>query len=160
MRKLAPNNTSGIGLASVTAGLLLTTLSSAAEEPVIIEMTQIACQFLESENGVDHGFETSSQKDCKTVNEKTGKDRLAQAKTLELKPGKYIFRITNKDVPYDLGFWLRGEGLVGRATLPSVSGGGLATGVTKDYEIELKEGQYLYSCPLNPTPDYRLEVKT
>ena len=41
----------------------------------------------------------------------------------------------------------------------SVSGGGLGTGQTKDYEVELEPGEYLYSCPLNPTPDYRLVVK-
>ena len=76
---------------------------------------------------------------------------------LELKPGKYIFRVTNKNVPYSLGFWLRGKGF-GRVTLPGVSGGGLAPGTTKDYAVELKEGEYLYSCPLNPTPDYRLVV--
>ena len=43
--------------------------------------------------------------------------------------------------------------------LPSVSGGGLVTGTTMDYEIVLEEGEYLYSCPLNPTPDYRLIVQ-
>ena len=49
--------------------------------------------------------------------------------------------------------------LCGRATLPSVSGGGLTTGATKDYEIELSAGEYLYSCPLNPTPDYKIVVE-
>ena len=53
---------------------------------------------------------------------------------------------------------LRGKGL-GRVTLLSVSGGGLTPGTTKNYIVELKEGEYLYSCPLNPTPDYRLVVK-
>ena len=32
-------------------------------------------------------------------------------------------------------------------------------GVTLDYEITLKEGKYVYSCPLNPTPNYNLVVK-
>ena len=41
----------------------------------------------------------------------------------------------------------------------SVSGGGLATGTTKDYRVTLKPGEYVYSCPLNPTPDYKLVVK-
>ena len=36
---------------------------------------------------------------------------------------------------------------------------GLTTGTTQDYAIELKAGEYLYSCPLNPTPDYKLVVK-
>ena len=44
-------------------------------------------------------------------------------------------------------------------TKTSVSGGGLGLGETQDYEVELEPGEYLYSCPLNPTPDYRLVVK-
>jgi len=125
----------------------------------IIELTQTACQFVESENGVDHGFETRSQSDCEVINAESGDQRLAEAKVLELKPGRYVFRVTNEDVPYELGFWLRGEGL-GRFTKDSVSGGGLTSGKTLDYEIELTEGDYLYSCPLNPTPDYRIVVKS
>jgi hypothetical protein len=46
-----------------------------------------------------------------------------------------------------------------RLTLPKVSGGGLTTGKTQDYHIDLKEGSYVYSCPLNPTPDYPIVVK-
>ena len=129
-----------------------------AEAVTVIELTQTACQFIESENGIDHGFKTMSKADCEVVNHASGDGRLAQTKALALKPGKYVFRVTNRDVPYDLGFWLRGEGLIGRATLPSVSGGGLTTGGTKDYAVELKEGEYLYSCPLNPTPDYKIVV--
>ncbi len=41
-----------------------------------------------------------------------------------------------------------------------IIGGGLVEGVTKEYHIELTEGEYLYSCPLNPTPDYRIVVKS
>ena len=70
-----------------------------------------------------------------------------------------VFRVTNKNVPYPLGFWLRGDGLISRVRLPSVSGGGLILGTTQDYAIELKEGDYVYSCPLNPTPDYKLIVR-
>lgn len=40
----------------------------------------------------------------------SGADRLAKARPLTLKPGSYIFRVTNKNVPYTLGFWLRSEG--------------------------------------------------
>ena len=146
----------------LTAGALVATqvgfsAAFAASPATVINLTQTPCQFIESENGVDHGFRSTKKANCKAINAKTGADRLAQAKVLELKPGKYIFRVTNKNVPYALGFWLRGEGL-GRLTLPSVSGGGLNPGATKDYMIELKEGDYLYSCPLNPTPDYRIVV--
>ncbi len=130
----------------------------AATEPTVIELTQVACQFLESERGVDQGFTTTRKADCDAINERTGAERLAKAETLTLAPGSYVFRVTNKNVPYDLGFWIRGASLIDRALLPSVSGGGLKLGATMDYAIELEPGEYLYSCPLNTTPDYRLVV--
>ncbi|WP_417614632.1 hypothetical protein [Oceanisphaera sp.] len=129
-----------------------------AAEPVVIELTQTGCQFIESENGVDHGYITHAKADCDRINAETAVERLAQARTLELEPGRYIFRVHNRDVPYELGFWLRGAGLLDRALLPGVSGGGLSMGTSRDYEIELEPGEYLYSCPLNTTPDYRLTV--
>ena len=146
----------------LTAGALVAaevgfSVAFAAAPVTVINLTQTACQFIETENGVDHGFRSTKKADCKAINAKSGADRLAQAKVLELKPGKYIFRVTNKNVPYALGFWLRGKGL-GRVTLPSASGGGLVLGTTKDYAVELKAGEYIYSCPLNPTPNYRLVV--
>lgn len=130
-----------------------------AAGPKVIELTQTPCQFLESEGGVDHGYTTTKKADCEAINKTSGAERLAAAQPMTLKPGKYVFRVTNKNVPYGLGFWLRGDGIVNRATLPSVSGGGLDTGKTQDYEIELKPGEYVYSCPLNPTPDYKLVVE-
>ena len=143
----------GGALLAVQAGLSM----ALAERATVIEFTQTGCQFIESEKGIDHGFKTTKKADCEAINARTGSDRLANSQVLTLKPGKYVFRVTNKNVPYELGFWLRGKGL-GRLTLPSVSGGGLTPGATKDYTIELKEGDYLYSCPLNPTPDYRIVV--
>mgnify|MGYP005861851007 CR=1 FL=1 len=125
----------------------------------VVELNQVPCQFLESENGTNHGYKSAKIQDCEAINAKSGKARLAKSKTIELKPGKTVFRVSNKDVPYELGFWLRGATLVSRATLPSVSGGGLTTGKTQDYVVDLKPGEYVYSCPLNPTPDYRLVVK-
>lgn len=143
---------------ALTAAVASGAQRASAGEATVIALTQTPCQFVESENGVDHGFTTTRKADCDAINARSGAERLATAKVLELKPGKYVFRVINKNVPYDLGFWLRGKGL-GRLTLPSVSGGGLSTGATKDYVIDLKEGEYLYSCPLNPTPDYRIVVK-
>jgi len=129
-----------------------------AAEPTVIELTQTGCQFIESENGVNHGFKTTQASDCEAINERTGEERLKEAKVLRLKPGKYVFKVTNENVPYSLGFWVRGDGVLNRARLPSVSGGGLTMGKSKDYEIDLKPGEYVYSCPLNPTPDYKLVV--
>lgn len=125
----------------------------------VIELTQVPCQFLESEKDIDHGYKSMKKADCEAINAKTGEQRLSESKTIVLQPGDYIFRVTNKNVPYDLGFWLRGDGVVAFATLPSVSGGGLSMGKTRDYRITLKPGNYIYSCPLNPTPNYKLVVK-
>jgi hypothetical protein len=147
-------------LAGATLAVALAAFSgSAAAQAKVINLTQIPCQFLESESQKDRGFKSSRAADCEAINAKTAQQRLAEAKTLELAPGKYVFRVTNKNVPYELGFWMRGASLIDRARLPSVSGGGLTTGKTQDYEIELKPGTYVYSCPLNPTPDYKLVVR-
>lgn len=144
----------GLLIASVIGNARLV---QAADEATVITLTQTGCQFVEPE-GQDRHFETAMSEDCQAINKKNSGERLAQATTLELRPGKYIFRVTNKNVLYELGFYLRGVGL-GRLTQPKVSGGGLLPGVTKDYEIILTEGHYVYSCPLNPTPDYQLVVK-
>ncbi len=157
---------SGRVRALVFAGVLAVPLAapaSGATDVRVIELTQTACQFLESEGGVDHGFTTTAKADCEAINAESGEERLASAEVLTLAPGSYVFRVTNSNVPYELGFWLREEDYnwknpVHQLTKLSVSGGGLTTGATKDYEVELKPGEYLYSCPLNPTPDYRLIV--
>ncbi|MDF2367411.1 hypothetical protein [Sneathiella sp.] len=154
------------GVAALMLAPAFTTSALAAgEDATVINLTQTACQFVESENGVDHGYTSSEKADCEKINAKTGEERLANSEVLTLKPGKYIFRVTNKNVPYSLGFWVREEGYnwanpLHKLNKTSVSGGGLETGTTLDYEVELKEGEYLYSCPLNTTPDYKLVVKS
>ena len=147
-------------LASLLAGFFLLAAPSVgrAADPQVIDLTQTACQFLESESGIDRKFTTKKKSDCEAINAATGAERLAAAQPLRLKAGHHVFRVTNKNVPYELGFWLRGSG-VGRVTLPSVSGGGLTPGGSRDYVIDLKPGEYVYSCPLNTTPDYRLVVE-
>ena len=137
----------------------LTVMPGIASAQKLIELTQTACQFLESENGVNHGYTTHAKADCEAINERTGEQRLASSMVMRIKPGRYVFRVTNKDVPYPLGFWLRGDGVVNRVKLPSTSGGGLEPGTSRDYAIELVPGEYVYSCPLNTTPDYKLVVE-
>lgn len=142
--------------------LLLLVLSAGASgtgaaEPRVVNLNQVPCQFIESEGGIDHGFKSVRSEDCEAINRSTAGKRAALP-VLELKPGKHIFRVTNRNVPYELGFWIRGASLKERATLPSASGGGLTAGKTRDYAIDLRPGSYLYSCPLNPTPDYKIVV--
>lgn len=152
------------GALMVAAALGLHASGVHAAEAQVIELTQTGCQFLETENGVDHGFKTARKADCDAINAETGPARLIKAKVLTLKPGTYIFRVTNRDVPYDLGFYLREHDYnwlnpLHKLTKTAVSGGGMTLGTTQDYEVELKPGDYLYSCPLNPTPNYRLVVE-
>ena len=154
--------TTVLGATALTLGLAATAAN--AEQATVIDLTQTACQFVESENGVDHGYTTARKADCETINAESGAARLAAAETITLKPGKYVFRVTNKNVPYELGFWLREadynwKNPLHKLTKVSVSGGGLTLGATNEYEVELKPGEYLYSCPLNPTPDYKLVVE-
>lgn len=157
--------TTRVTLCPAAAGLaLVLAMPVLAAGGEVIELTQTGCQFLESENGVDRGFEPTSAEDCNRINAETGAQRIEEAKVLELEPGTYTFRVSNSDVPYELGFWIREADYqlgnpVHKLTKTSVSGGGLAEGESNDYVVELEPGEYLYSCPLNPTPDYRLVVK-
>ncbi len=152
--------------AAAPGGLVLALLSGAAvpaDAAQVVTLTQVACQFVESENGVDHMYTTTRKADCEAINARTGEERRAKAEPMKLKPGTYVFRVENRNVPYVLGFWLRDKDYNWRNPLhrlrkTSVSGGGLEIGTTRDYEVTLKAGEYLYSCPLNTTPDYRLVV--
>lgn len=160
LRPLTPLLKSALvaGIFAAAAAGFTGSVSAADDDAQVIELTQVNCQFLEAENDTNHGFKSTQKEDCEVIHGESGEDRLAASKVMELKPGKYIFRVTNENVEYPLGFYLRGESLLDKARLPKVSGGGLELGVTKDYEIELKEGEYVYSCPLNSTLDYKLVV--
>ena len=135
--------------------VIFTSEYSLSAEPVVIKLTQTPCTIVEAEK-TPQTFNVKNSDDCERINRKTSKER--PFKKLHLKPGKTIFRVENKNVPYELAFWVRGTG-VKRLTLPSASGGGLKTGKTQDYIIDLKPGEYLFNCPLNPTPDYPLVVE-
>ena len=154
------NTTPSLLVTAAVALAVLVTPSAKAQstKSTVIELTQVPCQFLESEGGINRGYKSRNIMDCEAINAQSGAARVATAKPLQLKPGTYVFRVKNESVPYELGFWLRGASVVSRVTLPSTSGGGLTLGQTQDYEIVLKPGEYLYSCPLNTTPDYKLIV--
>jgi len=84
---------------------------------------------------------------------------------LNLKPGKYQFRIVNKDIEKEVGFLIQKvedkdknpmETAVENSmstTMVSIGNPGY-TGV-----VDLTKGDYVYSCPLNPTPHYSIKVK-
>ncbi len=143
-----------IGVFAVSAASAAS-VAGAQDGRNVITITQTPCQFIETERELLKN-PPGSYEGCKKFNEQTKGSR--PIIPMKLKPGKYIFRVTNKNVPYDLGFWFRGKGLK-RAILPSVSGGSIPIGGTKDFAITLVKGKYLFSCPLNPTPDYPITVE-
>ncbi len=84
---------------------------------------------------------------------------------LDLKPGKYQFRIVNQNVDHELGFVIQkaedAKKDVAKSAVPNsfasktVKAGEVAyTGV-----VDLTKGEYVYSCPLNPTPHYSIKVQ-
>jgi len=80
-----------------------------------------------------------------------------ETKSLALTPGKYIFEVTNSNVSKKLGFYLTDD------TKTQVANSGLKKLIKKGETaktgiVELKAGNYNYSCPLNPTPHYALTV--
>jgi len=86
-------------------------------------------------------------------------------KALNLKPGKYQFRVVNDNVEKDLGFVIQKakdkDGDVMKTAVPNSftsayikKGEAQYTGV-----VDLTAGEYVYSCPLNPTPHYSIMVK-
>ncbi len=123
-----------------------------------ISLTQTGCQFLEPE-GKDLGIKPMSAKECRAFNKTTKKTRSKDHKPLELAPGKYTFDVRNTDVPYELGFYLRAADRDLIPFMPRVSGGGIFKGQSRSFTINLVEGDYVYSCPFNPTIDYRIRVK-
>lgn len=85
-------------------------------------------------------------------------------KTLNLKPGKYQFRVVNKDVDKDLGFVIQKAADKQGDVMKTAVDNSFTTALVKKGEfqytgvVELKKGEYVYSCPLNPTPHYTLSV--
>ena len=107
-------------------------------------------------------FNTYAQKKAQTIKLEQTPGVFTQ-KTLELKPGKYIFQVSNKDIDHEVAFALApkkeaigDEDYIQEAFLANpISSGQTA----KSKEVILKKGEYVYFCPMNPTPQYTLVVK-
>ncbi len=153
-----------MGLAFTVAVQVVKAEELAAAGDVVV-VTQTGCQFIEAENGADRGYLPRNAADCLTINELSGSYRIAEARPIELKAGRYIFRVVNRDVPYEVGFWLRASdyetsSVLDKLTKTSITGAGLTPGKSRDYIVDLAPGEYVYSCPLNPTPSYTLVVRS
>lgn len=100
-----------------------------------------------------------------TIIELTQTEKQFETQELHLVAGKYQFRIVNKSVERDLGFVIQKEedknADLMKTAIPTAftkkqvkKGKAEYTGI-----VDLKKGNYVYSCPLNPTPHYKIIVK-
>jgi len=81
---------------------------------------------------------------------------------LTLKPGTYVFEVTNDGVDHEVGFVVVPKGKhemedhIKEAYIQKMIKDG-ETSTSK--EVTLAEGEYEFFCPMNPTPHYSLTVK-
>ncbi|MEP1095482.1 MAG: hypothetical protein ABJG78_10250 [Cyclobacteriaceae bacterium] len=82
---------------------------------------------------------------------------------LKLKAGKsYIFEVTNDGVDHEVGFVIaptgktEAENHIQNAYLANTVKDGDSA---RSKEVVLEKGEYVYFCPLNPTPQYKIVVK-
>jgi hypothetical protein len=90
-----------------------------------------------------------------------------EPRNLDLKPGRYIFMVTNQGVDHQVDFVLRMTRSAEAADDPSdrpvrnsrlsrriASGETASSGI-----VDLKAGTYVYGSELNPTPEFSLVVR-
>ncbi len=82
-------------------------------------------------------------------------------KEMHLSAGDYVFEIVNNGVDHEVGFVIAPEGKtdaenhIQEAYVKEM----VATGKSSmTQEVTLEKGTYVYFCPLNPTPQYKLIV--
>lgn len=104
---------------------------------------------------------TALAQDVKTVNLQQT-DGEFTVKELKLSEGTYVFEIENSGVDKEVGFVLAPEGKtdqpnhIKNAYVQKL----VAKGATESSkEVTLTKGTYVYFCPLNPTPQYKLIVE-
>ncbi|MBT32973.1 MAG: hypothetical protein CMO01_25220 [Thalassobius sp.] len=85
-----------------------------------------------------------------------------ETESLTLKEGTYIFEVTNQGVDHELGFVLAPKGKTDMEfhIKDAYVQNAIKKGETSSSkEVTLKKGEYVYFCPLNPTPQYTLIVE-
>ncbi|MFD1062448.1 cupredoxin domain-containing protein [Winogradskyella litorisediminis] len=126
----------------------------------IISILVIALTFTMTSNAQES---MSKEEAVKTVSLEQTKGQFTQKK-LTLSEGSYVFEISNNNVGSDVGFVLvqkgkdasKPENHIKTAYVTKVVNNNTKekTNVTK-----LVKGEYIYFCPMNPTPQYTLTVK-
>ncbi|MEO0469823.1 MAG: cupredoxin domain-containing protein [Bacteroidota bacterium] len=103
-----------------------------------------------------------SAQNAKTVKLKQTPGEFAK-ENLTLKAGQpYVFQIANKGVDHPVGFVIAPKGKTDQAN--HIQSAYLSKTITdgekgRSKEVVLEAGEYVYFCPLNPTPQYTITVK-
>ncbi|TXE13095.1 hypothetical protein FUA26_04685 [Seonamhaeicola algicola] len=101
--------------------------------------------------------------EVKTITLEQTKGEFTQ-KSVTVNAGTYVFAIANNNVGKDVGLVLVKKG-ADASNAESHIKTAYVTQVVKDGKVEksnptkLTKGEYVYFCPLNPTPQYTLTVK-
>ncbi|MEZ4470888.1 MAG: hypothetical protein R3F60_08820 [bacterium] len=127
----------------------------APDGATVVELTLKRCLIAEAETDPLPLRGEDTQK-CERLNRATLVTREDGLKRLRLKPGRYVFRVRNADVPWTLDFAVRGAHDKG---LPATSGGAIKLGEVFDFPMTLTAGIYVFGSPLNGTLDYALLVE-
>lgn len=104
-------------------------------------------------------FTTSAQD--KTVSLEQTNGEFTQ-KSLTLSEGDYFFEITNNSVDHEVGFVLAPKGKTDESNhlkAAYVTQLVKTNSKSKTNKVTLTKGEYVYFCPLNPTPQYTLIVE-
>lgn len=106
---------------------------------------------------------SSFAQEAKTVN-LTQTDGEFTIKELKLSEGDYVFHIENAGIDHNVGFVLIKEGADASKPENHIKNAyvqtPVATGKTEASKtVSLEKGNYVYFCPLNPTPQYKLIVE-
>lgn len=100
-------------------------------------------------------------KTVKTVALEQTKGEFTQ-KSLTLSEGTYVFEIANTGVDHEVGFVLAPKGKTDAKHHIKEAYVTKAVGTNSKQNsnaVTLTKGEYVYFCPLNPTPQYTLVVK-
>ena len=107
---------------------------------------------------VGFAFTANAQK-VKTVALEQTKGEFTQKK-ITLSEGTYIFEIANNNVGHNVGFVLAPKNDVKKHIKNAYVKKQVANNTKgTSNKVTLAKGEYVYFCPLNPTPQYTLVVE-
>ncbi|XLS28318.1 cupredoxin domain-containing protein [Flavobacteriaceae bacterium M23B6Z8] len=106
-------------------------------------------------------FMSSFAQEVKTVQLEQTEGQFTQQE-VTLKAGTYVFEVSNNGVDHKVGFVLTPKGKTSQKDhiKEAYVKKTIANGETSNSkEVTLEKGEYVYFCPLNPTPQYTLRVE-